>query len=293
LLDPNNRLQSVKAPPSASATLEREKDMSLALLQPPPLPKSLLPQTPRVNSPRPAPVRSTETELERRPTLVQQPKPVPATQLLSPVPHHATMMDANSSALLNKALPIKAPLKSALRNPSRTPSPNPLTLARSPALVPSPPVKPSPPPIITSPIPSFTKSDDDDASFVTVHETWEAESDDEVPPSPPAHDPHPVNGVGESDISSSTAAASAGDTEGVPARRKSVRMSLPPTFSTTPPALEDWEGEKEKFPWASRIPEPDRRANPERNIWEDSSDEDEEYSMARKLLSRVAGKGRH
>jgi len=140
-------------------------------------------------------------------------------------------------------------------------------------------------------MPSF-KSDDDDASFVTVHESLEADSDDEVPPSPPTRDPPPLNGIGGSDVSSSTATASAGDKDSAPARRKSVRMSLPPTFSATPPAVDDWEGDKDRFPWATRIPEPDRKGA-ERDIWEDSSEEDEEYSMARRLLGRVSGKGRH
>lgn len=85
-------------------------------------------------------------------------------------------------------------------------------------------------------------------------------------------------------------------------RRKSVRVSLQPTFSPTPPAMDDWES-----PW-----ETDSRRNVEENnsddseghartsssasrdsgrgrdtdMWQDSSDEDEEYVRARRMLSR-------
>lgn len=101
-----------------------------------------------------------------------------------------------------------------------------------------------------------------------------------------------VNTGIDSDLShgtSSTAITSV-DT-GLPSRRKSVRMSLPPTYSITPPAREDWEVEK-----PSRSPPRDEAAwTPrngsagERDLWEDSSDEDEEYSTARRLLSRLHG----
>ncbi|KAL0948518.1 hypothetical protein HGRIS_011078 [Hohenbuehelia grisea] len=69
-------------------------------------------------------------------------------------------------------------------------------------------------------------------------------------------------------------------------RRKSVRVSLHPTFSPTPPALE--EDESEHAPWAG--PNGWTQNEPVRDMWEDSSDEDVEYQRARRLLSRLAKK---
>ncbi|KAH9915586.1 uncharacterized protein BXZ73DRAFT_54222 [Epithele typhae] len=122
-----------------------------------------------------------------------------------------------------------------------------------------------------------------------------------------------------------------------PRRRKSVRMSLPPTFSTTPPALDDDDGDEASArhaPWSAKGkgtgngngnghanpgPAPPAKAHPQRNpaasthgngngnaigngwgsrieesyakdVWEDSSDEDAEYSAAKRLLSRLSRK---
>jgi hypothetical protein len=80
-------------------------------------------------------------------------------------------------------------------------------------------------------------------------------------------------------------------------RRKSVRVSLNPTFSPTPPALDEDEDETWK---RSGRPEPLRGANDdddkvngrERDFWVDSSDEDEEYSKARRMLTRASKKKR-
>jgi len=71
-----------------------------------------------------------------------------------------------------------------------------------------------------------------------------------------------------------------------------VRMSLPPTYSITPPAREDWEVEKPPwYPPRDEAAWTSRSGNVgERDLWEDSSDEDEEYSTARKLLSRLPGR---
>lgn len=72
-------------------------------------------------------------------------------------------------------------------------------------------------------------------------------------------------------------------------RRKSVRVSLQPTFSPTPPALDDDETHG-RYPWNSTKKACDHHDEAsEPVIWQDSSDEDEEYSRARKLLSK-AGK---
>lgn len=75
-----------------------------------------------------------------------------------------------------------------------------------------------------------------------------------------------------------------------PTRRKSVRVSLQPTFSPTPPALEDDEA-RSRYPWSSTKKDRDNHdESSEPVIWQDSSDEDEEYSRARKLLSRTGKK---
>ena len=71
----------------------------------------------------------------------------------------------------------------------------------------------------------------------------------------------------------------------LPARRKSVRVSLQPTFSSTPPALGDEDGEG-YAPWNESFSEGGRRARGG-DVWADSSEEDEVYSRARRLLSLV------
>ena len=59
-------------------------------------------------------------------------------------------------------------------------------------------------------------------------------------------------------------------------------MSLQPTFSSTPPALCDEDGEG-YAPWNESFSEGGRRGD----VWADSSEEDEVYSRARRLLSLV------
>ncbi|KAK0468569.1 hypothetical protein IW261DRAFT_1518243 [Armillaria novae-zelandiae] len=158
-----------------------------------------------------------------------------------------------------KPRPALSPLRSALKSPSRTPSPMP----RRP---------PSPPPAVTSPPTVNGKMngyDDDAASISSL-----------LPPPLPLKDPAYINHmhVG-SDLSASSTAST--ETPG-PRRRKSVRVALQPTFSTTPPAI-DYDDEAL---WA--------RANgegwkdEERDMWADSSDEDVEYQRAKMLLNRAA-----
>ncbi|GJF00420.1 hypothetical protein PsYK624_167080 [Phanerochaete sordida] len=132
-----------------------------------------------------------------------------------------------------------------------------------------------------------------------------------LPPVPPKS-PQPngtANGTasppnqGGSDISKSTDSSNGMS----PRRQKSVRMSLPPTFSATPPAVEDSDDKtptehaarRRYEPWSSP-PNGDahqRRSDSggwssrirERDIWQDSSeDEDEEYSKAKRMLSRLS-----
>ncbi|KAJ7596711.1 hypothetical protein C8J56DRAFT_918141 [Mycena floridula] len=166
-------------------------------------------------------------------------------------------MPVRDSRLLQK------PLRSALRNPSRSPSPLPIEgLLTSSSFAPF----------------SATNgenSDDDGASissYETGLETFE-DPEEHPPPAPPKE-----NG---SDLAMSVSSAST-ETPAVPEkshrRRKSVRVSLKPTYSATPPAI-DYEEEEV---WVDR----GQALNNNRNVWEDSSDEDIEYTRAKKLLSR-------
>jgi hypothetical protein len=102
-----------------------------------------------------------------------------------------------------------------------------------------------------------------------------------------------VQGQGESDVSAES-------TSGGTKRRKSVRVSLKPTFSPTPPALDEDEDEIWKRSGrpetlgndaAAAADDDGVKANGrERDFWADSSDEDEEYSKARKMLTRASKK---
>lgn len=119
-----------------------------------------------------------------------------------------------------------------------------------------------------------------------------------VPPKSPEIAPNP----GGSDVSKSTDSSNSARP-----RRKSVRMSLPPTFSATPPAVEDTDdtavdergGRGRHEPWSSRRTPNGDAHQPhrggwgsrikERDAWQDSSDdEDEEYSRAKRMLGRLS-----
>ena len=198
------------------------------------------------------------------------------------------------------------PLRSALRAHSPPPVPPP-----KPIVIPSAPPRvvveaPAAPPAING----RSANDDDDeegsddgsvASFRTVRETLD-DSPTPTPPSAPAPAPAAaataalaLPGKDDSDVSASTASLT-GTGAGV-ARRKSVRMSLQPTFSPTPPALDDDEDVawgRSGRPWgvvgnggANGSAGGKER---ERDFWADSSDEDEEYATARKLLTRTGKK---
>jgi hypothetical protein len=84
------------------------------------------------------------------------------------------------------------------------------------------------------------------SSYETGHENpdeeegQEEETDGDLPPAPPPHDEPPAS----SDISASTASTPMA----VLTRQKSVHVSLQPTFSPTPPVLDDNEMHA---PWGS------------------------------------------
>ncbi|KAF8838535.1 hypothetical protein BDN67DRAFT_75841 [Paxillus ammoniavirescens] len=200
--------------------------------------------------------------------------------------------------------PAKSPLRSALRNSSRTPSPSPAQLVElrgriqeivRPSVgevedprkkIPERDSRPS----LSSPSPRDSASI---SSYETGRENFEVEPETilfsplatrpyspPLPPPPPPHDDPPSSNA---------------STETPLARRKSVRVSLHPTFSPTPPALYD-NDEEAHAPWSKSSSSVDgvgwkMRVGhvPDSDLWQDSSEEDEEYSRARRLLSR-AGK---
>ena len=278
-MNPNNRLESIKAPLSVSEVLKHEAQVIQANTQP-----LLMPQTPL---PKPAKPKNLPPRGPENPVIKQDP----------PTQHNgdvgfpeatSTPTSKLTSPLIDRPLPAKTPLKSALRNSSRTPSPNPSTLR---------PTVSSPPLQLIDAI--SEKPEDDSASvssYETVHENFDSRSNS--PPAPPVPPRDPVVNAGvDSDLSHGTSSTAIASTDaGIPSRRKSVRMSLPPTYSITPTVREDWEVEKPQWsgpheyaqgvpPWTSRNGDVG-----ERDLWEDSSDEDEEYRTARKLLTRLSGR---
>ncbi|KAI8977773.1 hypothetical protein BD414DRAFT_445800, partial [Trametes punicea] len=255
-----------------------------------------------------------------------------------------------------KPLPVKGPLRSAMRNASRSPSPNakstPQTISQ-PLAVPDLPNGHVPVPSqsgsLATAIPRsatlatitpevIAKRRESDVSSISSYETGREMLEEDVsapasPQPPPASSPpgsspppdddpahehaHEASMVG-SDVSHSTASTAA-----PPVRRKSVRMSLPPTFSATPPALDETDEDdndggdtprksrSRHEPWSSRGPAGPPTPRPEvspvgahgswgtridrngtRDVWADSSDESEdaEYSAARRMLTKLSRK---
>jgi len=279
-MNPNNRLESIKAPPSVSEVLKHEAEAIQANVQPLPMPQTSPPKPAR---PKSLPPRGPESAVIKQIHPMQQNGDIRFPEVTS------TPTNKPTSASVDKPLPSKTPLKSALRNPSRTPSPSSSTLR----------------PAVTSPphlhlIGRISETPEDDttstSSYETVHEDLDPRSDSPPPPPVPPRDPVVNQGV-DSDLSHGTSSTAIASTDtGIPSRRKSVRMSLPPTYSKTPPAKEDWEVEKP--PWSGshgHVREDVSRTSRsgdvgERDFWEDSSDEDEGYSRARKLLSKLPGR---
>ncbi|KAG8899417.1 hypothetical protein FRC01_010558 [Tulasnella sp. 417] len=205
------------------------------------------------------------------------------------------------------------PLRSALRNRSPSPFAQPGSAPLPQSQPPPVPAKEPVHPILAKLDPPKPKSDDDDSasmsSYETGHEDFE-ESDaptvqgekaiaqptpqvasglfPSVAPAPPPHDPEKTGGT---DLSHSTQT----DSTGQPSRRKSVRMALPPSVSSTPattPAARDEESHW-GVPSSSRaVPSGNRHrrwhSHAERDIWaEQDSDAEGDYGTARKLLERA------
>ncbi|KAG8945178.1 hypothetical protein FRC04_001157 [Tulasnella sp. 424] len=204
------------------------------------------------------------------------------------------------------------PLRSALRNRSPSPFAQPGGAQSTPPPVPAKEsAQPSPPKVET---PKAKPEDDDSASmssYETGHEDFE-ESDaptvqadkpivqptprlasglfSSVPPPPPPHDSEKNGGT---DLSHSTQT----DSTGQPSRRKSVRMALPPSVSSTPaatPAARDDEPQwgvpssSSSRPAPSGIQHKRWHSHAERDIWaEEDSDAEGDYGTARRALERA------
>lgn len=162
---------------------------------------------------------------------------------------------------------VKMPLRSALRNASRTPSPSPSAVPvraeNGEKMTPASGLGKEDERAVS---PSSFRDSMSVSSYATVPESLSEDDARPEPvltiPPPPAVDP-----------------PKEGSTERLHVRRKSVRMSLQPTFSPSPPALEDEDvgwGDSEK-----------RRSKPVSDVWADSSSEEEAYQRGRALLSLV------
>ncbi|KAL0571934.1 hypothetical protein V5O48_010024 [Marasmius crinis-equi] len=156
-------------------------------------------------------------------------------------------------------------------------------------------------------------SDDDDAASISSYETGhevfvdvggdgdssggETERENQPLPPPPPPPPAKINGNGNAIVPES-----APQPQPVPQRRKSVRVSLKPQFSPTPPAIEDdpegmvWEVTESptstETPRQRQSSQKGRGYREERDMWDDSSEdeEDNEYASARRLLNRLGRK---
>jgi hypothetical protein len=160
------------------------------------------------------------------------------------------------------------------------------------------------------------------SSYETGHEVFVPDGHEvSRPQSTPNGSANPQ--VGSSDVSSSVSGAvqqqppqPTTESESTPRqaapsprRRKSVRVSLQPTFSPTPPAIDydDDEDEDQKHaPWkpaenqasTSQLPvqpsqpqsEPKPPIDVHKDMWADSDDENDEYRNAKLLLARAARK---
>jgi hypothetical protein len=298
-------LLSVRAPPSVTKyNLRGEGGQGIAFES------VLAPGSVLTTPPRPALASSAP----QRPSSLPPPPrvPMPATSPGSPpkIPLRSALR--NSPTPTPSLAPVPPP------KPIVIPSAPPRVIVQSDT---------APSPQTQTPNGKNHRKDDDDGSdsgsaqsFRTVRESLE----ETTPTLPPATIPVgsssslAIPGQNDSDVSAGSSNSATGAGAG-PRRRKSVRVSLQPTFSPSPPALDEDEDEIWK---RSGRPEPlvgggggtnghdddddhdhdhDKRKNGrwkngardrdrERDFWVDSSDEDEEYSKARRMLTRASKK---
>lgn len=188
----------------------------------------------------------------------------------------------------------KTPLKSALKNTSRTPSPSPLVVSASLPLVASAPLNGLS--HLRQPLLSITGKSLVEAENESTYESGEEEfftDEGELD--------------GENHVNPATAVYTVLPTANsqTPRKRKSVRVSLKPTFSPSPPAIEySEEGNSDRRPSSRhhspkslhpyapvrRVPISSHGEGDQTDNWADSSDEDEEYKNAKAALSKAAKK---
>ncbi|KAK2464963.1 hypothetical protein APHAL10511_003039 [Amanita phalloides] len=201
-----------------------------------------------------------------------------------------TSLDASMPGSGGPRRPAQSPLRSALRNPnSRSASPaRPMDNGTISASKMSDTVLPGDPD--GQERKKGRARDNSDGDSISSYETGR-----EVP-----LDDNSFSADGKLEVNGEARMSEPGAPNGVPQRRKSVRVSLQPTFSPTPPAIyvdEDevsakplWGGKQTNQEsdlkvngWSKR-----RNADTSPDLWENSSDEDEEYMNAKKLLNRLS-----
>lgn len=191
---------------------------------------------------------------------------------------------------------IKTPLKSALKNTSRTPSPSPLVVT-------------APLPLVVSAA-SASKQMNGGTTPSRFGEVSLGIGGPGIVDADVGNEQESTYGSGEEEFFTDEGELD-GDANGnvkveevpipqiqTPRKRKSVRVSLKPTFSPSPPAIEYEEDKFEPhrsghhFPKAniSHTPEKHKKMSSYGEKWEDSSDEDEGYMNAKAALSRAARK---
>ncbi|KIL63692.1 hypothetical protein M378DRAFT_654257 [Amanita muscaria Koide BX008] len=218
-----------------------------------------------------------------------------------------TSQDKNQRETRGEKTPIgspnrKPPLRSALRNPTgRSVSPAPLELAINMVMAGSSQVTEA----LATMSNQGNKVDDDDldsvSSYETGHELFFEDISTTAPKSKePNGDARHIGGISSPPVSVVSGASTSiiGGSSGTPQRRKSVRVSLQPTFSPTPPAIDDdtdEEGHGPRSVWGGKPPAQDVKLNgwaskrqEATDVWENSSDEDEEYANAKRLLTKVS-----
>ena len=222
----------------------------------------------------------------------------------------------------------KVPLRSALRNASRTPSPLPAAAGESVRRLNPAGRDRDSSKRRTSLAVGGSDGEASESSYETGHEMFDEEEDKDgesewsgndrtLPPPPPPDKTNFVSAANgdlsvghqyrdhEPDLDPTRSMrvteplaviGNGGDSTSPPVRRKSVRVALPPTFSPTPPAIDEpgltppWDrGEKKHVNgvsegWQSRVRGYPQGGEGGADMWADSSDEDEEYQRARRLL---------
>ncbi|KIK95392.1 hypothetical protein PAXRUDRAFT_25520 [Paxillus rubicundulus Ve08.2h10] len=295
----SGRLQVPKAPSLGVPAGEREVanagEKQTRSLDLPRVPSSLVSVS--------TPASQSRSMLSRRPSSSPPMNQVGVSNTVS-----STLATANGH--VSSSRPAKSPLRSALRNSSRTPSPSPAQLVElrgrvqeivrpSVGGVEDPRRKFPERDLRSSLSPPSPRDSASISSYETGRENFDVEPEamlfspqatraysPSLPPPPPPHDDPPSSNA---------------STETPLARRKSVRVSLHPTFSPTPPASYD-NDEEAYAPWSksSSVDGVGWKMKvgqvPDGDLWQDSSEEDEEYSRARRLLSRTGkrekGKGK-